>query len=342
MKKGSILILVFALLASLQMPQVSYGQEVVTLKMGDSFPIGHASHETAKFFIKRVEALIGNKVKIEYYPAEQMGKLKDYLNLCGSGILDMAYVPASFYAGQIPLNTVMILPYWTTAVEGGKIYQRIIETTPELTGEFMKYKVRPFMITCTSQLDVGTVKKAVRSPEDLKGMKLKTSGGLFDKIAIQYGVISVTIASPESYEAVQRGVVEGAIFAYPSAKGYRMNELEKYYTFGARMGGFPFVYVFNDKKWKTLSKDIQNALTAAARDYADYSGKEWDKQHIMLAEQFEKEGMTIYRIRAEERAKWDAPLKGIDEVWIKDLERRGLSGREVFESFKSASKEFVK
>ncbi len=343
MKKFCFLLLVFFFLAFLGGPKPAQSQEVVKLKMADSFPIGHIAYQYALYFIKKVEEISNNKIKIEYYPSEQMGKLKDLLNLCGQGIVDIAYVPPSFYAGQIPLNTVLILPFWTTAVEGTKIYQRLMETTPELSQELlMKYKVRPLIINSTSQYDIGTVKKPVRSPDDLKGLKLKTSGGLFDRIAKQYGIITVTLASPEVYEATQRGIVDGNIFSYPSVKGYRVNELEKYHTLGARMGGYPSSYQVNDKKWQGLSKDVQKVLLLAAEDMSKAFAEAWDKEQIRLAEQFEKEGMTIYRIKAEERAKWEAPLKGIEAVWIEDMEKKNLPGKKVFESFQKICQEVVK
>ncbi len=340
-KGGSLIVGVFFMMAAMSIPSVQ-AQEVIKLKMADSFPIGHISHHYALYFKKKAEEFSGHKVKIEHYPAEQMGKLKDYLNLCGQGIIDIAYVPPSFYAGQVPLNTVLILPFWTTAVEGTRIYNRLIETTPELSQEFLRYKVRPLIINSTSQYDVGTVKKPVRSPEELKGLKLKTSGGLFDRIARQYGIITVTVASPEVYEATQRGIVDGNIFSYPSVKGYRVNELQKFHTLGARLGGYPSSYQMNDKKWQSLPGEIQKALTAAAEDMSRTFAEAWDQEQIRLAEQFEKEGMTIYRIKPEERAKWEAPLKGIGEIWVQEMEKKNLPGKKVFENFKKISQEVVK
>jgi TRAP-type C4-dicarboxylate transport system substrate-binding protein len=342
MRKWSCLFLVFILLAFLKVPQAACGEDPIKLKMADSFPIGHISHEAALYFIKRVGELSDNKVKIEYYPSEQLGKLKDYLNLCGEGILDIAYVPPSFYAGQVPLNTALILPFWTHAVEGTTIYNRLVEACPEINQEFLKYRVRPLIINSTSQYDVGTVKKPVRSPEDLKNLKLKTSGGLFDKIARQYGIITVTLAAPEVYEATQRGIVDGNIFSYPSVKGYRVNELQKYHTYGLRMGGYPSSYQINEKKWQKLPKGVQTVLQDAAKDAARYSAENWDKETIRLLEDFEKGGMVIHRVQAQDRPKWETPLKGIEEIWIQEMEKKNLPGRKVFEILKNICQEVVK
>ncbi len=342
MKRMIYIFLVLTFLAFIGIPQATQGQEVIKLKMVHSFPVSHLGNQSVMYFIERAEKLTNHKVKIENYPAEQLGKLKDFLNLCSQGIADIAYVAPSFYAGHLPLNTVMILPFFTTAVEGTEIYNRLLDTCPELKQEFLKYGTRPLLATSSNQYDIGTVKKPVRSPEDLKGLKLKTSGGTYDKIAKQFGIIGVTIPSPEVYEATQRGIVEGNILSYPSVKGYRLNEVEKYHTFGARMGGFPWPYLMNEKKWQSIPSDIQKPLLAAAKDYNKYLSENWDKESLRLVEEFEKDGMTIFRITEKERAQWDAPLKGIEDVWIQDMEKKGLPGKKIFMEFKKICQEVDK
>jgi TRAP-type C4-dicarboxylate transport system substrate-binding protein len=342
MKKMFYVFLVFTLFACIGNPPTTQGQEVIKLKLVHSFPVTHVANLSLLRFIEEAEKLSNHKVKIENYPAEQLGKLKDFLNLCSQGIADIAYVAPAFYAGHLPLNTVMILPFFTTAVEGTEIYNRLLDTCPELNQEFLKYGARPLLLTSSNQYDIGTVKKPVRSPEDLKGLKLKTSGGTYDKIAKQYGINGVTIPSPEIYEATQRGVVEGNILSYPSVKGYRLNELEKYHTFGGRMGGFPWPYLVNEKKWQTLPGEIQKSLLAAAKNYNKYHSESWDRDSLKLLEEFEKGGMTIYRITEKDRAQWDAPLKGIEEVWIQDMEKKGLPGKKIFLEYKKICQEVAK
>lgn len=61
-----------------------------------------------------------------------------------------------------------------------------------------------------------------------------------------------------------------------------------------------------------------------------------------MRKQFEKEGMVIFRIRAADRTMWEAPLKGIEELWIQDVEKKGLPGKKVFNDFLKICKEVVK
>ena len=338
-----IIILVFATNAT-QAAQDQDTKQTVVLRSADVFTVGHPGYKTAKYFIERLGEISKGTIKVEYFPAQQLGKLKDMLKLASEGLADMTYVPPSYFAGQLPLNTVVILPRWTTATEGTKIYNRLIEKCPELTEEFLKYGVRPILVNTTSQYDVGTVKKPVRAPEDLKGLKLHASGGLFDRIAAKYGIIPVNVSSAETYEATQRGVIEGATMSYPSVKGYRLNELEKYHTLGLRMGGFPATNVINEKKWQSLSEEARQALITASIDTNKIHAEGWDKMTQGLAAQFEKEGMAIYRVTPQERAKWDVFLKDIEDEWLQEMGKKGLQtkAKKVLDEYRKICEEVVK
>jgi TRAP-type C4-dicarboxylate transport system substrate-binding protein len=165
---------------------------------------------------------------------------------------------------------------------------------------------------------------------------------MYDKIARRYGITPVSIAATETYEAIQRGVVEGCIFNYPSIRSYRLNEQIKYITNGMRCGGYPGAVIFNEKKWEKLPADIQKGILQASEDAHKRWGVYWDQQHEETVKQFEKQGIQIYTIKPEERAKWDAPLKGVEEEYISDVEKKNLPGRKVFNDFMKICKEVVK
>jgi TRAP-type C4-dicarboxylate transport system substrate-binding protein len=318
------------------------GQQPIELKWASPYPVGHPSYVMALEFIDFIHKRTNNKVKVSHFPAEQLGKAKDLLILCSQGVADMAQIHITYFAGQLPLNNVSQLPFYTKASEGCEIYRRLIDTSPEIQQEFKKYGVKALEGHTTAQYDVATIKKPVRSPEDLKGLKLKTAGGMYDKIARRYGITPVSIAATETYEAMQRGVVEGCIFNFPSIRSYRLNEQIKYITDGMRCGGYPGAVIINEKKWEKLSPEIQKELILASQDAHKRWGLYWDQQHDETVKQFEKQGIGIYTIKAGERAKWDAALKGVEEEYISEVEKKNLPGRKVFNDFMKICKEVMK
>jgi len=321
---------------------VDAADNVIKLKLADSYPVGHTCYKMAINFKKRVEEITKGKVVVEYYPSEQLGKLKDLLRICSSGVADITNVSPNFFAGQLPLNTLMASPFYTTAVEGSAINQRLLFESPEIINEYSKYGVRPIMGYATNQYDVATTKKQVKNPEDVKGLKIRTPGGFFDKIAVRYGISPVSIASPEMYEAAQRGVFDGMLLTFPAVKQYRLNELVKYYTYGLRLGSNPNSYIMNEKKWQSLPNDIKDAVLQAGKEASGYFGENWDKEQEDLAVSFAKEGGVITKISKENLKAWMQPMKGIEEEWLNDMEKKGLAGRPVFDKFKKLCDEIAK
>jgi TRAP-type C4-dicarboxylate transport system substrate-binding protein len=317
-------------------------QQVIELKWASPYPIGHPSYVMALEFIDAIHKRTNNKVKVAHFPAEQLGKAKDLLIICSQGVADLAQIHITYFAGQLPVNNVAQLPFYTKASEGSKIYRRLIDSSPEIQQEFKKYGVKGLEGHTTAQYDVATIKKPVKSPEELKGLKLKTAGGMYDKIAKRYGINPVSIAASETYEAMQRGIVEGCIFNFPSIRSYRLNEQIKYITNGMRCGGYPGAVIVNEKKWEKLPAEIQKGIIQASEDAHRRWGVYWDEMHDEAVKQFEKQGIQIYAIKPEERAKWDAPLKGVEEEYISDVEKKNLPGRKVFNDFLKIAKEVTK
>lgn len=321
------------------LPVVVHGQEF-KLKLADPYPIGHVMHQVGKDLIASIHKYTQNRVKVEHYPSEQLGKAKDMLYLCSQGMADISYVHITYFAGQLPLNSLVVLPFYTTAVEGTEIYTRLAAENAPIREEFQKYGTRVLSVFTTNQYDIGTVKKAVKKPEDATGLKLKTAGGMYDHIAKRYGIIPVNVAAAETYESIQRGVVDGCIFSYPSMKGYRLNELLKFITSGLRLGGYPQAYVINEKIWQKLPPDIQLGISKATQKNEIYSpGDSWNREQFQQIEKFEKQGIAIQRIPSDQRKVWEGSIKGIEEIWLQDVEKKKLPGKNVLADFLRISKE---
>ncbi len=74
---------------------------------------------------------------------------------------------------------------------------------------------------------IHTVKKPVTKLEDLKGMKIRSTG-LASKIITALGASPVGTTMPETYDALRTGVAEGATAPIQALKGFRWGEVVKY------------------------------------------------------------------------------------------------------------------
>ena len=337
-------VLIFSL-AGCGSSQTSTGgsdNKVYTLKFADYYTPTHLHNQSVENFIKTVEEKSNGRIKIQRYPSEQLGKVTDMLSIAKDGTADIATVVYSYSIGQIPLSTVVNLPDYTTSIEGTEIMNRVIKDSPEIQNEYKKYNIKPFMNFAPNQNDIGTSKKPVKTPEDLKGLKIASSGGLFDKAIEVYGAIPIIIPSNEKYEAIQKGIVEGSVLSFPSVSGLKLNEIEKYHTAGLRMGANSVSWVINLKTWEKLPADLQKIIEEAGQEVSKETASRWDKKNSEFMKQLEEGGMTIHQITPEERAKWDAPLKAVDQAWVKEMNDKGLPGQKVYDLFGKTVKEVAK
>ncbi|MFV0473262.1 MAG: hypothetical protein ACK5MQ_03510, partial [Pikeienuella sp.] len=96
-----------------------------TLRVADSFPVGHYIAENLlRPFMAEVTETTGTE--FEYFPAQQLGKAKDLLSLTQTGVADIGYVGASYVSDKLPLSSVGELPEaFTTSCQGSMAFWEI-------------------------------------------------------------------------------------------------------------------------------------------------------------------------------------------------------------------------
>ena len=315
----------------------------VTLKIADSFPIKHPMNQMVNHFMEEAKKASGGGLEFDYFPAEQLGKFKDLLKLCQQGLVDIAYIGVSYFPNELSLNSVPVLPLTTTAAEGTAAYSKLIQTSPEVQKEWANIKLRPLITVVSTEYDAATVKHPITKPEDLQGLRMKGAGGMMDKIAERYGIVPVNITIAETYEALERGILDGSIQSIPSIKSYGFQEILRYGTHGMRMGSYIAVYAINERAWKKLPEASRNALLKAGESASFFASDLWDKTQAKLVQVFkEKNNIQFTEVTSADRALWDAPLEGIEEVWINIKENKSKPAKEVYEQYRKLAAEIVK
>ena len=87
----------------------SAGAQPLQLKIADSFPKGHVIYDSVvNVMIPALEE--GGKIKVQYFPANQLGQMKDVIEGVRGGVADIAYVAPGVVAGRMPVTNVLSLP----------------------------------------------------------------------------------------------------------------------------------------------------------------------------------------------------------------------------------------
>jgi len=174
-----------------------------------------------------------------------------------------------------------------------------------------------------------STKKPVRVLEDIKGMKIRSTG-LSAQIVKTLGGAAVAMPQGDTYEALQKGVVEGTFTPIETLKGWRQAEVIKYTTQCTGVGYTTAMFVvMNPNKWNALPKDLQTIIEEVSEEWVDVHGKTWDRSDDQGREFTLSKGNEIIPLSDEENKRWAEAVQPIIENYISTTEEKGLPGKKA-------------
>ena len=126
---------------------------------------------------------------------------------------------------------------------------KLYEKFPSIRKEFAD--VQPLMLWTSNPYFLLTTKKQVKTLEDLKGMKIRVTGGPPTEQIKALGAVPTPIPMPDIYQALDKGVIDGMGAPWEAIHGFRLYEVAKYYTM-VPLSAVYFSLCTNKQKWKSL------------------------------------------------------------------------------------------
>jgi TRAP-type C4-dicarboxylate transport system substrate-binding protein len=326
MKKGLLVAVIIGFCAMLLAGTASpgYGQ-VIGLKFSNFFPAPHMMSQLADQWCKEVEKRTNGKVKVSYYPGATLTPANQTYDSVMKGIADIGMADFSYTRGRFPLMEVIYLPlgYKSAAVATGMVNGLYAKFHPKELDD-----VKLLYIHAHGPGILHT-KKPVEKLEDLKGMKIRSTG-FTAKIVQTLGSAPVGMPMTESYDALSKGVADGIVCPYEAMKGWKLGEVVKYHTedYGTSYTSGFFV-AMNKQKWNSLPPDVQKVFDEVSKEWIGKTGKAWDdidkegKQVVMAR------GNKIIVLSAQEQARWVQVLKPLFDEYVKVAKEKNVPGAEA-------------
>lgn len=323
---------------ALLMPAAARAEGEVTLRLGDSFPAGHyIADKVTKWFMEQVVERTGKKVKFEYYPAEQLGKAKDMLSLVQTGVADIAYVAPSFTTDKLPLSGVAELPLgFSTSCEGTQAFFKLASDGIIQQRELAPNNVRLLLTIVLPPYQVFLRGPGLKTSADLKGLKIRTSGKAKELAVAALGAVPIQIATPDVYQALSRGTIDGMLFPYSSIFSYDLQDLSKAASIGENFGSFIVTYMISERRWRALPPDVQKVLTEVGREATDRGCKISQENEVADQGRLKERGVSEVAFDAADKEAIAREMAGIGKAWAKELDGRGKPGTPVLDAFEKA------
>lgn len=232
------------------------------------------------------------------------------------GVVDIAWLPGSFYAGIVPGIKAVAYSQFTASEERKNGAYDYLEGMHKKGGLHYIGRGNP----CKKPFFYIFLNKEVKTLKDLAGLKI--IDGITDSFLKELGCIPLEVEFSEVYTAMERGTADGWTFQFPGISGLGWHEVTKYWI------DHPFymhdvLTIMNLKKWESLPDHLKKVLTDAQikveQDYLPV----WDGHEANEKEKAVKAGMKPLKFSPEEAkvyvekaysAAWDVEEKKHPEV----------------------------
>ncbi|OQB32165.1 MAG: C4-dicarboxylate-binding periplasmic protein precursor [Candidatus Hydrogenedentes bacterium ADurb.Bin170] len=296
----------------------------IVLSYSIFFPPTHAQCLEAEAWAKEVEARTDGRVKINIYPGGSLSQAPQCYEGVVSGISDLGMSCFSYTRGRFPLLEGLDLP---VGYPDGKTATRL---ATDLAKKYAPAETSDTHLLYVHAHGPGILasKKVVASLEDMAGLKVRGTG-LSAKIIERLGGSPVGMSQPETYEALQKGVVEATLCPVETLKGWKQGEVISSITDSSVIGYTTAMFVtMNKGKWDSLPADIQNIITAVSEEWVDRHGAAWDKADEEGLAFIRELGRTETALSAEEQARWREAVQPILDEYTAACTAKNLPGAE--------------
>jgi TRAP-type C4-dicarboxylate transport system substrate-binding protein len=301
-------------------------------------------HAMSKWLIKWSDDLAaksGGRITVKRFPGSQMGPVQHHYDFARTGQADVSWFLHGATPGRFPLTELIQLPYLVGSAEiGTKVLN-----DPELRAKYLdaEHKGVKVLLLLTHQPgNVNTTKKAIRTVDDMKGLRLRFASPTIRDFVAALGGTPVGVLPTEQVEQLQKGTIDGTFIDYGGAGiAFKMGGLIKHVT---EMYSYvsSFAVAMNEDFWKKLPPDLQELVTKSVTGVEKEVGEAWDALDAIGKKLLVDGGAEPIKLSAEENARFRKIGAEVAESRVKELEGKSMPARAIHTMMKSLSEKHAK
>jgi TRAP-type C4-dicarboxylate transport system substrate-binding protein len=310
----------------------------VTLKVAHFLPAAAPAHALfMEPWARKVEADSGGRIKVEIYPAMQLGgKAPQLYDQVRDGIADVVWTLPGYTPGRFPTIEVFELPFLPASAEAtSQAVQEFYEK--HQLAEFDD--IHPLMFHVHAPGVFHMKDAPIQSLDDLPGKKVRAPTRVINDTLGTLGATPVGMPVPQVPEALSRGVVDGVVIPWEVTLPLRVHELTNSHTsFAGDRGFYTSVFLFgmNKDTYESLPDDLKKVIDDnSGMALAKRIGKVWDEAEQPGLQAAQETGADFYVIEGDELERWKQASEPVIDAWIEQMSASGQDGAALVEEARS-------
>jgi TRAP-type C4-dicarboxylate transport system substrate-binding protein len=301
-------------------------------------------HAMSKWLIRwseQLEKASEGRIAVKRFPAAQMGPTPGHYDFARTGQADASWFLHGGTPGRFPLTEIINLPFMVGSAEiGTKVLNDAELRSKYLDAEHRGVKV--LMLFTHQPGGPHTTKKAIRSLEDFKGMRLRFASPTVRDFVQALGATPVGVPPTEISEQLSKGTIDGAFIDYGGAGiAFKLGGIIKYSTeLYAYVTSFGLV--MNEDFWAKLPPDLKKLVADTTTGKEKEVGEAWDSLDAPGKKALVNGGDEPIRFSAAESEKVRRIGAELSERHIRELDAKGLPASAVYKLMRERAERAAK
>lgn len=246
------------------MPTIVRAQEKIILRMGTLGTVEYVYYQAAMRMAEEVQKNSDGRITIQVFPNQQLGNERDMIEGMQLGTIDLAIVNTPLLAGFDARFMIFDMPFlfdnWAHAnrAMNAEIGQNLLNALEAKSLKGLAYSTAGFR-------QVLNHKRVVRTPEDLKGLKIRVlDNPVHVAIMNAMGANATPMQYGEVATALRQRTVDGLDFTIVGTLPEKLYETEKFMS----LTGHVFtgvVFLMSLKRYQSLPDDLRKVILAGGK-----------------------------------------------------------------------------
>jgi TRAP-type transport system periplasmic protein len=311
-------------------PRVAGAQRKIQLRLSHYLPTAHGLHtDFMEPWARELEAKTNGAVTVQVSPGtSSLGQAQNQLEQCRNGIVDIAFGICGLPRGRMTRSTIVEMPLLVrTATAGSRALWNLRGTllAPDYQG------IRPLLLMTHNGGLLHTRDRAIRSPDDLRGLRIRTPSPTVSMMLEFLGAAPVGMPPGQVYESLQRGVLDGAAFPWDPVRAFKLGEVTRHH-FDAQIYTAAFWFGMNERSYERLDADVRRVVDSISGEaLLRKVGPWWDAWDAAGKATAVERGNSIVTLTREQRGEWDRALVQMFNRAMIDFEKQGVpNARDIY------------
>jgi len=297
---------------------------------------GDAQTANINWFVDQIEKRTNGKLDVQVLWGGSAAAQREIPDAISAGVGQIGEIVLPYYMNKFVLNNGVgfYTPQPLGPAELGNLMASWHEKYPQLDEELARYNLKALGYRPLENYGL-LCKQPLRTLEDFKGKKIRTYGSAYPALVKALGGIPTATSTTEMREALERGIVDCTPTSITYIRGFKLDEVAKYFTevpFGSNYGHF---IVINRKYYESLDPQTQKVLDDIGRQNAANFVSQIEPIEAALKKEWasSKDGVQIIPFPQDAFVDVikDPAIQALRNKWIVQANKAGLPAEKLVE-----------